>query len=94
MDQLKLRWWFRFFGNDLFSMFEVWSQHSMKSREMNARARDQSCELFHQLHWRELNGGSSIIPRFFELVDDLASDIGGKPFFGNSRTSYVSADFL
>ena len=23
LDQLKLRWWFRFFGNDLFSMFVV-----------------------------------------------------------------------
>jgi len=94
MDQLKLRWWFRFFGNDLFSMFEVWSQHSVKSREMNARARHQGCEFFHEFHWCELNGSGSIISRFFELVDDLASDIGGESFFRNSWTSYVSADFL
>ena len=94
LEERELRWWFWFFGNNLFSVFVVRSQDPMESGKVNPRARHQCCQFFHEFHGCELNGCCAIVPRFFEFVDDLASDISGKSFFGNSRTGYVSADFL
>ena len=53
----------------------------MESCEVHPWPGGKGCELFHHFHLGYLDCGGAVVPGFFESVNDLASDIEGKPFF-------------
>ena len=66
----------------------------MESCEVHPWPGGKGCELFHHFHLGYLDCGGAVVPGFFESVNDLASDIEGKPFFADCGTRNVSANLF
>jgi hypothetical protein len=61
---------------------------------MNARPRDKSCKLFHELQWLKNNLGGAIVIGSFELIDDLTPGINREPLFADGGSCNISGDLL
>lgn len=81
-------------GYDLLPVLVVWRKNSVKSCEMHSGPRHEGRQSFHKFHRREFDGGGSVVPRFFESVDDFTANVGGEPLLGDGRACDISADFF
>ena len=66
----------------------------MISCQMDFGSWNEGSEALHKLHGSKFHGSGSVVPRFFELVDDLSSRVGGESFFGERRSGNVSANLF
>ena len=69
----------------------IGGEHSVKTDQVQARARHQSRQALHEFERRHADVRGALTPGAFELQHDVSSVIAAEPFFGDRRARNVAA---
>ena len=81
-------------GHDVFTLFAVWGEHAVEAGEVQTRTRHQRGQSGNEVEWVEDDMGGAVAEGLFELVDDLATLIGGEALVGDGGSGDVTAELL